>query len=113
MKLKPFSDQTGNRLGYLFRCPGCDRPHPYRVTGPVVWGFNGDMERPTFTPSLLVFPTPVQGDGSQYQKRCHLFLTDGQLQFCGDSDHALAGQTVPLPDWPYDPPALSEGKEGP
>lgn len=61
----------------------------------MIWSFNGDMERPTFSPSLLVWPT---GDG--YQKRCHLFLTDGQLQFCGDSDHALAGQTVPLPEWP-------------
>jgi hypothetical protein len=28
--------------------------------------------------------------------RCHLFMTDGQLQFLADSEHALAGKTVPM-----------------
>jgi Tol biopolymer transport system component len=100
MKLKPFGSQASpETIGYMFYCPGCNDPHPYYVKhipgNPLtVWTFNGDMERPTFSPSLLVYPS------GQYP-RCHLFLTDGQIQFCGDSGHSLAGQTVPLPDWPY------------
>lgn len=92
---------------YLFWCPGCNKSHPYRVARhpnepehTPVWGFNGDLERPTFTPSLLVFPSAPRPDGSVYQRRCHLFVTDGKIIYCGDSDHALANQTVDLPDWP-------------
>jgi hypothetical protein len=29
---------------------------------------------------------------------CHSFVTDGRIQFLTDSNHALAGQTVDLPD---------------
>jgi hypothetical protein len=35
-----------------------------------------------------------------YEQTCHLFLTDGRLQYLGDCTHALAGQTVPLPELP-------------
>ena len=107
IKIKGISNVGSDRTHcYVFWCPGCDKPHPYRVAreggeGPnvPVWGFNGSLESPTFTPSLLVFPTPVEPDGFQYQKRCHLFLTDGQISYCSDSEHALAGKTVPCPDW--------------
>lgn len=82
--------------GYLFWCPGCRRPHPYRVAaspwdkpGTPVWTFNGDLTKPSFSPSLLV----LCSDG---KTECHLFLTDGVLSYCGDSAHALAGQSVPL-----------------
>jgi hypothetical protein len=30
---------------------------------------------------------------------CHSFVTDGRIQFLGDCTHALAGQTVDLPEW--------------
>jgi len=36
---------------------------------------------------------------------CHYFITDGKIEFCGDSPHKLAGQIVDLPDWPYSPGA--------
>lgn len=35
----------------------------------------------------------------QISKRCHSFVVDGQMQFLGDCTHALAGQTVPIPEW--------------
>lgn len=68
------------------------------------------MERPTFTPSVLV--TGVQqmteeehaaylrGEGLPEARpfTCHSFVTDGRIQFLSDCSHALAGQTVPLPD---------------
>lgn len=54
----------------------------------MAWRWNGDAERPTFTPAL------------RHGVRCHYTLKDGVLQFAPDCDHALAGQSVPLPDLP-------------
>ena len=102
--------------GLMFWCPGCDGAHQVRVgegPGPR-WGYNGDAERPTFTPSVLARWTeaepPVTSENleewrrspwpqTKVEKVCHSFVTDGQIQFLGDCTHALAGQTVDLPDW--------------
>ena len=96
----------------LFWCPGCDDVHQITVDTPEGWGWNGNLERPTFTPSVKV--TGVQWDTSSgFHKpnhavapggtiACHSFVTDGRIQFLGDSTHQLAGQTVdmvPVPDW--------------
>lgn len=102
----------------LFWCPGCKEAHQVAVgegDGPR-WGFNGDYDRPTFTPSVLV-RSGHYCDGQAgkdcwctYEARigkpapfrctvCHSFVTDGQIQFLGDCTHAMAGQTVPLPDF--------------
>jgi hypothetical protein len=70
-----------------FWCPGCDHAHMVAISGPKAWGYNGDAEKPTFTPSWR-------------DEVCHSFVRDGQIQFLGDCTHALKGQTVPLPDWP-------------
>lgn len=106
--------------GYLsFHCPGCEAAHTVTTgVGPGPrWGFNGDHDRPTFTPSILV----RQGHYIESHKGqcycdwpdkdefpdlkcgiCHSFVTDGRIQFLGDCTHALAGQTVDLPAWPDD-----------
>lgn len=76
---------------FWFFCPGCEGAHFYQVPQ---WSFNGDFAKPTFTPSLLLHAH----EGGQ--PRCHLFLTDGRLQFLGDCTHKLAGQTVDLPEPP-------------
>lgn len=94
----------------LFRCPGCDDNHQIRIG---TWGFNGDLERPTFTPSVLLNGNQWPKDECpEYYKEshasvppggdtvCHSFVTDGRIQFLTDSTHKLAGQTVELPDWP-------------
>lgn len=94
-------------------CPACqsaialplDKP-----SGPN-WGFNGDTEKPTFTPSVLRTyrhptgysnknPAPIGYDGPYTDDICHSFITDGKIQFLGDCTHALAGQTVELPGLP-------------
>ncbi|AOI98108.1 ammonia monooxygenase [Burkholderia sp. LA-2-3-30-S1-D2] len=83
----------------LFECPcgelhvvyphGCDSPNPAR------WSWNGSVDAPTLSPSILVsWPGP-----DDRQNVCHSFITDGRIQFCGDCTHELAGQTVELPDW--------------
>lgn len=92
MKLLPFT-KGAEIVGYSFYCPGCKHHHAFYVAGRLVWQFNGDMERPTFSPSLV-------NNKDDPKTRCHLFLRDGQLQFLGDCWHDLKNQTVPLPDDP-------------
>ncbi len=75
---------------YIFHCPGCECLHSYDVRtdgGRPNWTFNGDFDRPTFSPSLL-YPDRI----------CHLFLTDGKIRFLGDCTHKLAGQVVEMVD---------------
>lgn len=107
--------------GLMFWCPGCQEAHRIQHgsgLGPR-WGWNGDVNKPTFTPSVLVTgknftpngeadfdawhdagcPTPAPTFESM-DLRCHTFVTDGRIQFLSDCTHALAGQTVDLPAWP-------------
>jgi len=107
--------------GLQFECPGCRETHAVSISGGHPgWTFNGDFERPTLSPSVLVRTghycntPPVPGDcACDFQERypeedpwewpcavCHSFVRDGQIQFLGDCTHALAGQTVDLPELP-------------
>lgn len=81
--------------GYVHWCPGCaglvgrsprhaiyvDAPNP--LTG-ARWTFDGNLEAPTFAPSINVVG------------QCHYFVQAGRIAYCGDSQHAVAGQTVPM-----------------
>lgn len=98
-----------NRL--LWHCPGCGRPHVIKHTssndGYPVWGWNGDVDAPTFTPSVLVRsskPSDVESEYGDQAKDvptvCHSYVVDGHVQFLTDCTHSLAGQTVKIPDWP-------------
>jgi hypothetical protein len=77
------------------------------------WSFNGNVEKPTFNPSVKI--TGKQGvtvkgewngeykcgpDGKALDLCCHYFLRDGVLDFQNDCTHALCGQKVPLPELP-------------
>ncbi len=112
-------DVEGNRL-HFWR-PGCDEVHGI-VHGTGGWSWNGDVHKPTFSPSILVRTGHyMQGEtpgncycdfaqrhpeaaiGCKWKcSRCHSFVTDGQIQFLGDCTHKLAGRTVPLPAWTDD-----------
>ena len=92
----------------FFECPGCQMVHGIsHGSGPGPrWGWNGNVDAPTFTPSVLVtWSEPSDNPGEfddaskDLKKVCHSFVTDGRIQFLGDCTHALAGQTVDLPDW--------------
>ena len=102
--------------GLTFFCPGCNEAHMIRHgdgPGPR-WGWNGNAEKPTFTPSVLVTGLQTIRDASgrwtgEYVRDangkplpgvCHSFVTDGRIQFLGDCTHALAGQTVDIPPMP-------------
>ncbi len=70
--------------------PGATRTAHAR---PDRWGFNGDFERPTFSPSLLRRSGRPGGEHV-----CHSFIRNGRIEFLADCTHALAGQTVDLPE---------------
>ncbi|MCA3455420.1 MAG: ammonia monooxygenase [Rhodobacter sp.] len=100
-----------------FWCPGCGGPHLITVSrdadpdGPC-WGFDGDGDCPTFTPSILVRTGHfVEPNGGHCDRSgdpdwpcdcicCHSFVTKGRILFLQDCTHHLAGQTVDLPDFP-------------
>ena len=82
---------------YAFHCPGCQYGHAVTVNGKrndqgASWGWNGSMDKPTFTPS-------INCNADSPPNRCHSFVTDGKIQFLSDCFHALKGQTVEIPDW--------------
>lgn len=113
-------DTTDGKLGFIIMdCPGCGENHLF-TTGFTneearqkevdrrlkhfmgaphqpcpIWNFNGSLDWPTFTPSMLLEHTV--GDPPR-KVRCHLYVTDGRLAFLSDCTHGLAGQTVDLPE---------------
>lgn len=97
--LNRITNSDGGHYGYAFWCPGCKDTHAIpTVPHPKGWTFNGNEERPTFGPSILVHEVKRQ-DGTVFSPRCHSFVEDGRIRYLGDCGHALAGQTVDLPAW--------------
>jgi hypothetical protein len=91
-KLKEVCNSEG-LIGYSFMCPGCKHFHIYYVQGNLCWQFNGNIESPTFTPSLL--NTWVIND-RKTSECCHLNLTNGIIHFHEDCTHELAGKNIKL-----------------
>lgn len=119
MKLKPYTTEHGNgakETGWMFWCPGCNDRHWFRIDhggAPVradgtplpVWSFDGNMDAPTFAPSLLYHTETgdwVDGKwvGTGRVTLCHLHLRAGMLEFLADCPHPLRDQVVPLPELP-------------
>jgi hypothetical protein len=82
---------------FLFWCPGCESAHYIDKR----WTFNGDMVKPTIRASVLVSECKTD-EGIIVAPRCHLFVTDGQIRYLADCEHALAGQTVDMVPWSAD-----------
>jgi hypothetical protein len=110
MKIKKvFPDNPEYSDMLMFRCPACGGNHMISI-GPksywnIRWQFNGDYNKPTINPSVLVtheIPADVKIEPDI--RRCHSFIRDGKIEFLSDCTHHLAGQTVELPDFPEDTP---------
>lgn len=92
MKLLTVVDTPGI---FQFYCPGCKNHHgiytkEFPHEGPK-WEFNGDMDKPTFSPSLRI----QNHYGIENKLRmCHSFIRNGSIEFLSDCTHELAGQTV-------------------
>ena len=105
-KLRSITAKNGDRA-VVFFCPGCDQAHVVWYKGPVAWDWNGDVEKPTFSPSYRTYhPAHKKEDGTidvPEKTICHIFVRNGIIDFLGDCAHKLAGQQIPIPDWPYSP----------
>ena len=82
------------------------------------WTWNGDTEKPTLKPSVLVtrghfvqgfnaaedfcwcsYALEHPGEEVSFKcVRCHTWITDGKAQFLSDCSHELAGQMLDLLD---------------
>ena len=91
----------GFRGYHVFWCPGCKELHSFAVDKDHInsdgsvhrWTWDGNVEAPTFSPSLVMC-----SNDPDYV--CHLYLRNGEIEYLGDCHHELKGQRVPLPDLP-------------
>ena len=130
-KLRSVGGADGKLVGYSFWCLGCGHAHLMRTVphgSQACWSFNGNVERPTFGPSLLVTwnepansgkalddeiaALPAGGRVQMVAKRCHSFIRDGNIQFLADCTHKLAGQTTPIPPWPPEHMEFQDNHDG-
>ena len=90
------SDDAPHSTIVVTWCPGCSMQHPFRIASPgdpslPVWTWDGDLERPTFGPSLLVHGSYhrcadehlVQCAGADCGHLGHRVLGDGTLWVAG------------------------------
>lgn len=80
----------------MFWCPGCDEAH-----GPIVertaaarplWTWNGDRERPTLSPSILVRGTRPITDEERHARAARLpFVRERRSDSISQRLHARAG----------------------
>lgn len=107
MKVKLFDEKHGT---YMFKCPA---GHNHYINTKVQnhvnaqWDFNGDLDNPTFHPSVnersgsyvdqnYKDDHEFHGYGQSYQ--CHFIITEGKIHFQADCSHELRGQVLDLPD---------------
>ena len=91
-------EEHGWKGVYPFQCPGCGCAHYVNTIkgemGNPCWHFNGDVDNPTVSPSILVrYPT------AEKMNICHSFVRNGKIEFLSDCTHELAGKTVELENW--------------
>ena len=98
MKVIESVESNGKLVGYCIWCPACRTLHRFPVDR---WTFNGDMEKPTFSPSMLIKwndPADVGYTSTRKTSVCHSFVRDGKIHYCNDCTHLFKGLTVDLPD---------------
>jgi Family of unknown function (DUF6527) len=72
-------------IKHLFYCPACECYHWFTEDR---WTWNKDYEKPTIRASILTKSDKI--------KICHVYVTDGKIQFLGDCTHEFAGKTVEM-----------------
>ena len=93
-RAKEFGDNQ-----YGITCLACGCGHMLKN-----WQFDGNLERPTFTPSLLVtgYLNKENPNGV-----CHSYITAGRIAYLSDSTHEYAGKTIELNAYgDYDSPIV-------
>jgi len=109
MKIRS-TDKRENSPDYIFFCPACQCGHGIWTTSRnennALWDFDGNMESPTISPSILLRHTKYETgeDGMPIKETvnnivCHSFVKNGMIQFLGDCTHELKNQTIELPEF--------------
>lgn len=84
---------------WQIKCRNCGwHAYPKAAKPGKTWKFNGNFEKPTFTPSMN---ETAENKEFGLFRRCHFTITDGMIHYHGDCTHELAGQTLPLEDHKY------------
>lgn len=112
--LRSYTAQNG-RSGYGWWCPGCKHVHYVPTDGGLTptWGFDGNVDAPTFTPSfreyILAMPDHPRPEYRVQQTTCHCYVKAGQIEFLNDCRHELRGfhpmtdlSTITDYGWGYD-----------
>ena len=103
--LRNARDSNGERDYLTFCCHGCRQyfssmernlpameRHQVIVRGPGAWGYNGDPEKPTFSPSVLMKTQYWDDINEQWIPYvCHSFVENGRINFLNDCTHELRG----------------------
>jgi hypothetical protein len=106
MKVLKLSDGS-----LAWHCIGCNDLHTVNTS----WQFNGDYDKPTFSPSVLVrsghyasgktdscwctYNAQRPDKPATFKCRvCHTFIRDGKIQYLSDCTHEYAGKTVDMVD---------------
>ena len=105
MKAKIVTDGNGKLYGIRVNCEYCvAHVLPVRwvpegmsespaAAGKPHWDFHGEMERPTFHPSIQ---TSWEANGVAHV--CHSYMRGGRIEYLPDCTHQLAGQVRELVD---------------
>jgi hypothetical protein len=86
-KVKAYRDGNGNLTGYTFYCPGCEITHLLKISS---WSMINAHD-PTVNPSYNLVG------------KCHCIITNGKIDYLGDSKHKYASTVVnmiPVCLWP-------------
>lgn len=115
MQKAKLNEYQGHKV-LIFYCHGCKSNHHVGVSdkneGPK-WGWNGSLESPTLTPSVLnraghYVPNQKQPPDCEYCKDaekegqptfcsvCHIFVREGKIEYLSDCTHEFAGKTVEM-----------------
>jgi hypothetical protein len=125
-KVRPVSEDGAGTTGMMVFCKACGCGHLFNTApGPngvggskPVWTFDGNMDAPTFSPSMLCRTTRFTARGEadhaawldagcpppapRFESEplvCHSFVRAGTMEYLPDCSHELASQTVDLPDF--------------
>jgi hypothetical protein len=76
---------------YMYFCMGCGYEHAFGlISEDGNHKFNGDLNNPTVSPSLV--------QGWVAGQRCHSYIKNGMIEYLSDCWHKLKGQTIELPE---------------
>lgn len=91
--------------GWMIRCAGHTNGwHEFPKVGRpgASWTFSGNLEKPTFSPSMnegVNLKSSPHHQADVPESRCHFTVTDGKIEYHGDCTHALRGKMDLFP-WP-------------